>query len=170
MREHGLRRRYVDSGEWAKPSRGVRLWLPPGEREPDDRIHAAAAVLSPGTVIGGWAAAWLHGVTWVDGQTRGGDPMRVTVVAPPEGFVLRGRGTRVRRSELSAIDVDERQGVPVTSAMRTAFDLARWSASLDEAVAWLDAVCRVARVDQPVLAAYVAGHKGWVGVRMAREA
>ena len=73
-----------------------------GAREPDDRVFAAAAVLSEGSVLGGWAAAWLRGVTSVDGLSRAGDPLPVTVVVPPEGFVLRGRGVRCRRSDLTA--------------------------------------------------------------------
>jgi hypothetical protein len=68
------------------------------------------------------------------------------------------------------MDVDQRQGLPVTSAIRTAFDLARWSTSLDEAVAWLDAMCRAGPIDPAALAAYVAQHKGWVGVGRVREA
>jgi hypothetical protein len=170
LRSSGLPRSYVDSVEWARPTRGVRLWLPPGAQEPRDRVYTAAAVLVPGSALGGWAAAWLHGVRWVDGRARDGSELAVPVVASIGGSRPRRAGIEVHRSTLEDADICVRSGLVATSGLRTAFDSARHSASLGDAVAWVDALLRAHAADQSGFEAYVRRHARWVGVARAREA
>jgi hypothetical protein len=90
---------------------------------PAFRARAAALVLRPGVVVSDRSAAWLHGIDAYDPVER--DHPHLLEVA---SF----RGDRVRRPEvlgarraLLPIDVVQVHGVPVTSPLRTASDLAR---------------------------------------------
>ncbi|GAA1874441.1 DUF559 domain-containing protein [Pseudonocardia ailaonensis] len=56
-------------------------------------------------------------------------------------------GIRLRRVRLGDTDVVHRCGVPVTSPLRTAFDLARWADGVTERVAAVDTIAHVWRLD-----------------------
>jgi hypothetical protein len=127
-------------------------------------------VLTPGSVLGDWAAAWLHGVPWADGRGRDGAELTVPVVSPVAGSRPRRPGISVRRSALDEGDVVTRSGLLVTSGARTAFDCARYAASLGDAVAWVDALLRAEAVQRSDLETYVDSHAGWTGVDQVRDA
>jgi len=80
-----------------------------------------ALVLPPRAAIGGWSAAFLRGV-W---RPRPDDP--VSVVLPADGRVRPHPRISAVHSTLAAADVTTFGGLPVTSAVRTAFDLGRGS-------------------------------------------
>jgi hypothetical protein len=85
-------------------------------------------------------------------------------------FGLRSQpGLRVARSCLGPVDLARRGGLPVTSPLRTAFDLAR-TPDLTAAVIGLDALLfrRVVKVD--ALRGYLEAHARWTGVRAAAAA
>lgn len=154
LRERGYRR--LVQGVYADP--GVEL---------DHRLRCAgvALVLPPGAAIGGHSAAAWHGAPF----TGLHDP--VTVIRPPSVQWKGPREVRVRRADLSDGDVEQRDGLPVTSVLRTAWDLAGLE-SLGTAVAALDAMVRTGAVAMPQLAAQVeagAGRWGVVRVRRAVE-
>ena len=131
----------------------------------DHRLRCAgvALVLPPGAAIGGHSAAAWHGAPFAGPN----DP--VTVVRPPSVLWKGPREVRVRRAELADGDVEQRDGVPVTSALRTAWDVAGLE-SLGTAVAALDAMVRSGAVTQPELAARVADGVGRWGVVRVRRA
>lgn len=83
-------------------------------------------------VIAGRAAAALHGAKWVDATT----PIEMLWRSgrPPRGIV-------VRNERLDADDIEWVKGLPVTTPLRTAFDLAR-HLPRDLAVRHLDALAR----------------------------
>ncbi len=81
----------------------------------------------------------------------------------------RTRGVVVFRSEL-ADDVVTRRGIPVTSLVRTAADLARRAGSLAEAVAALDRVLRIDAELPSTLAEWLDARRSWRGVTLARHA
>jgi hypothetical protein len=116
----------------------------------DHRLRCAgvALVLPPGAAIGGHsAAAWL-------GAPFAGPNDPVTVIRPPSVSWKGPREVRVRRAGLAAGDVEQREGIPVTSALRTAWDVAGLE-SLGTAVAALDAMVRSEAITLPALAAQV---------------
>jgi hypothetical protein len=155
-----------------RPLHGVRL--APGV-DPDDplvRAWAAGLVLPGDGVLGEWAAAALLGVpaTWLDGRDNRGERLLVPVVVPPPTRSYARRGFRVVQAPLDPADVDLADGIPVTSGVRTAFDLLRHAPNLRQAVARGDACLRYRLTTSAALAEYVAQRAGWRGIERARRA
>jgi hypothetical protein len=122
---------------------------------------AAALLLPTGAALSHRSAALLHNTNILALD----QPVEATAAAG-----LRSQpGLRVTRSRLEAGDVVRRGGLPVTSPLRTAFDLARVP-DLTAAVIGLDALLfrRALKVDG--LRAYLDAHAGWTGVRAAAAA
>jgi very-short-patch-repair endonuclease len=127
------------------------------------RCAGVALLLPGGTAIGGHSAAAWYGAPFAGPH----DP--VTVLRPP-GVLWKGpRGVRAHRTELAGRDVELRDGVPVTTALRTAWDVAALE-STGTAVAALDAMVRGGAVDQDALAAMVDRGAGRWGVAKVRRA
>jgi hypothetical protein len=130
----------------------------------DHRLRCSAVALLPaGAAIAGHSAATWHGAPFAAPQ----DP--VTVVRPPSVLWKGPREVRVHQAELTPADVEWHDDVPVTSALRTAWDVAAWE-PLATAVAALDAMARSGSVGVEELAALPAagpGRKGVVRVRRA---
>ena len=125
--------------------------------------QAAGLMLPPGGAIGLQSAAHLWGV-------RGLDPGAAVVVLVPWPLTLRTQPNLVvRRAQLPASDITTLFGVQVTTAVRTAFDLARFLPRVDAVVA-LDAMLRQAKVSSTALTSYIDGHSWWPGVVAARSA
>jgi very-short-patch-repair endonuclease len=97
--------------------------------------RAAALMLGSAgdSAVSGWSAAFAWGV---DILPRGA-PVEVTV---PWSRQIRVPGLRVVRSALAAGEVVLRRGVPVTTPVRTAFDLGR-RLPLTAGVVAVDALC-----------------------------
>jgi hypothetical protein len=127
------------------------------------RCSAVALLLPAGAAIAGHSAATWHGAPFAAPQ----DP--VTVVRPPSVLWKGPREVRGHQAELTPADVAWHDDVPVTSALRTAWDVAAWE-PLATAVAALDAMARSRSVGVEELAALPAagpGRKGVVRVRRA---
>ena len=154
-----------------RPHSGVRLAAGVDHQDPLVRARAAALVLPTHGVIGGWAAAALHGVpaSWLDGR-RGGQVLPVPVVVPPPNRARSRRGLAVTASALRDTDVVVASGLPVTSGIRTAFDLMRMAATVPKAVAAGDAAVRFGMTDRASVITYASERPGWRGVRRARHA
>ena len=124
------------------------------------RCRAAALILPPAAAISGRSAARLHGA-----DLGGADaPVEVTL----DRDVRPRAGIAVRRSELQASDIVVLNGLRVSSAVRTAFDLAR-QLDLDEAVAAVDALLTLGRVTIADVAGYASGRRSWVGARRVHQ-
>ncbi|MCV7431866.1 hypothetical protein [Mycolicibacterium bacteremicum] len=137
--------------------RGVHV---PRDHVPTLRQRIDAVLLAvPGGVIGGVAAAALHGARWVDDD------------APIEVFARcrQQAGLVIRKDVLDAAEIESVSGVPVTTRERTAVDLAR-RLPRNAAVARLDALMREApfRIDDVELLA--KAHPGARGLRRMRLA
>jgi hypothetical protein len=106
--------------------------------KPSLRLNTVGAWLWSGrdAVIAGRAAAALHGALWIDAAT----PIEMLWKSgrPPSGII-------VRNERIDADEIVEIGGLPVTSAQRTAFDLAR-HLPRDLAVRHLDALARATGV------------------------
>jgi very-short-patch-repair endonuclease len=96
--------------------------------------EAAALLLPDGAAIGGWSALSLY--------RQDLQPLpdaQVEVVVPPPKRLRAHPRLRVRRSRLASHHIRHWSRIPATTAVLTAFDLARWS-DLVEAVIGLDAL------------------------------
>lgn len=135
--EDGVGGHLLRTARWERTSRG--LYVPAGvSRTAAQRILAAAALLPPRAVIGGWAAAHVHGVDLVDGRDRTGAELDVDVLLPGSLHRLDVPGVAYRRTALRPGEVVVVHDLPVTSLLRTAIDLACGADSVTEATVCLD--------------------------------
>jgi very-short-patch-repair endonuclease len=130
----------------------------------DHRMRARAVVrlLLPGAVLSGRSAA----VWWGVGLAGPDDDVECTV--PLSCRAGTAQGVRVTRRTLAPVDVATRDGVAVTTPLRTALDLARIQ-PLEEAVVALDQFLQVRRTslaEVRVAAARLTGP----GCRQVRKA
>jgi hypothetical protein len=110
--------------------------------------QGAALLLPPGAAIAGRSAAYLH---FADVLPRGDVPVEVAV---PRSTSLRPRaGLRVKRTKLPPEDIQRVAGLPVTTRIRTAFDLAR-EPDLVDAVVGVDALLNTGYLSLPALIRY----------------
>ncbi|MCV7437323.1 hypothetical protein [Mycobacterium seoulense] len=125
-----------------------------------DNIRAAWLWSGRRATIAGRAAAALHGAKWVD------DFAPIEIIGPfnhpPPGII-------VRRESISAEDVVNLDGLPVTNPTRTAFDLGR-HLPRSLAVTHLDALAAATGLTSADVAALIGRNKGARGVRQCRTA
>ncbi|WP_193046756.1 hypothetical protein [Mycolicibacterium baixiangningiae] len=125
------------------------------------RHRAIGAWLATGRrgVVAGVAAASLHGAPWVDPST----PIEVVGAncRPQEGLIPRTE--RVAEDEIT-----RRSGLPVTTRVRTAFDLAR-HLERGEALERLDALMWNQRFDVDQVMALAGRYPRARGLRQVRE-
>jgi hypothetical protein len=126
--------------------------------------QAVALILPDGAVVGGATAALLRGA-----DVRRRDDLDIDVILLREGQIRRP-GIRATAAHLEPGDVEEIMGVPVTSAVRTAFDLARQQPHLIDSVVGIDAMLNRGGCCLDDLTSYIAEHRGWRGVRWADAA
>ncbi|WP_299953552.1 DUF559 domain-containing protein [uncultured Modestobacter sp.] len=131
----------------------------------DHRVRASgvALLLPPGTAIGGHSAAAWHGAPFAGAQDA------VTVVRPADIEWKGPRQVRVHRTDLRVDDVQQVDGVPITTPLRTAWDVATLE-PLGTAVAALDAMARRGTVSLPELVQLAERGTGRWGVTRVRRA
>ncbi|WP_433314146.1 DUF559 domain-containing protein [Micromonospora chersina] len=154
-----------------------------GYRDGDHRMwcDAVALRLPPGAAIAGRSAAFLWGadLLGLDASTPGSSPPTFRTAGRgtrPPVTVLLPRAARLRphprvrpvRSVLPDTDRTRFAGLPVTTALRTAFDLGRQGPRVDALVA-VEALLHRRVVKLPALRAYSAAHAGWPGAALLRE-
>ncbi|MCW2683362.1 MAG: uncharacterized protein JWP33_1275, partial [Blastococcus sp.] len=127
------------------------------------RCTGVALLLPRGTAIGGHSAAAWHGAPFAGAA----DP--VTVLRTADVRWAGPRGVRVHRTVLAPGDVTVVDDVPVSSPLRTAWDVAALE-PVGTAVAALDAMVRAGSVSLDALAARVVGSAGEWGITRVRRA
>ncbi|MCZ2837855.1 endonuclease domain-containing protein [Modestobacter sp. VKM Ac-2985] len=127
------------------------------------RCRGVALLLPDGAAIGGHSAAAWHGAPFAGAR----DP--VTVVRQPDVEWRGPREVRVHRTALRPSDVVLIDDVPVTTARRTAWDVAALE-PLGTAIAALDAMVRAGRVTEHELATMAEHGIGRWGVTKVRRA
>lgn len=120
--------------------------------------RAASLLLPPAGAISGRSAAYLLGadVLPLDAPVEVSVPRTATLRAHP--------GLVVHRAVLPASDLTRRSGLPLTTPLRTAFDLARQS-DLVAAVVAVDALLYRRVVTPEQLANFALSRARWPGVR-----
>lgn len=157
--QHGVSRRRLLSSPLFRPvCRGIHV----AAEVPDSaelRLAAVSLLVPAGVVLSGTSAAWVHGV---DIRRH---PAELIEVTDTRGGRPMARGILVaRRAALADDDVVDLGAVLVTSAIRTAFDLAR--RDLTEGVVALDALWRAGLVTPEQLIEYALGKHHLRGIRL----
>lgn len=111
------------------------------------RIADVAPIARAG-VIAGWAAGYIHRAHWLDGRDRlTFQPLPVDCIGPRR---VQQPTVRYRLTRLSDSDICIRREMRVTTPLRTAFDGARWASSLEDAVAFVDAMAKFPLLNVPL--------------------
>ncbi|HPY22984.1 MAG TPA: hypothetical protein PLK19_01500 [Mycobacterium sp.] len=132
------------------------VWAPRGvELSPVRRARAAWLWSRRRGVVAGLSASALHGARWVEAE-KPAELLHDNRRPPPLIIV---RGGRLREGETDRVD-----GLPVTTAARTAFDLGRWLTTA-AAVPRIDALMNATGVTVGEIAAVAATHRGARGLR-----
>lgn len=97
-----------------------------------------ASILPAEAVIGGWAAAQSHGVRDA-GPTMLEQTGTIAIAYISRNDSKSVPGFGVLRSDLADHEIVYAEGMPITSALRTAYDLVRFAPGLSRAVGLLDA-------------------------------
>ena len=124
------------------------------------RIEAVALWAGGQAVIAGQAAAHLHGARWIDADI----PIEVITAGR-----RRWPGVIARRERIGADEIVTIDGIAVTSAARTALDLARYL-HRDDAVARLDALAAATGIRDTDAISLQDRYKGARGIRTAKTA
>ena len=157
----GLTRKQLRGRSWRRISTGLYAWAGIAE-VPALVLAAVGRRLPAGAAFSDRTAAWLHRL-----DLPPCDPVEVTI--PHAGRVSGRAGVCIRRCDLPEADVALRQGLPVTSPLRTVFDLSR-RLPLTEAVVAVDMALHQGLVELVQLRAYVAAHPRSRGIAQARRA
>lgn len=140
------------------------VYIHRGAFRPDDHhtwCEAVALTLPPGAAIAGPSAAYLWGVPLLTPDAP------VTVALPRAARMRRHPRITVTRSALPSTDLTRRAGLPVTTPLRTAFDLGR-RLPRTEAVVAVDALLHRGVVELSALHEYAAHRAGWPGLPLLR--
>ncbi|MDG4775216.1 DUF559 domain-containing protein [Solwaraspora sp. WMMD792] len=133
--------------------------------DPDDHrmwCDAVALKLPAGAAVCGLSAAYLWGVDLLPRRSP------VHVVLPRTGRIRRHPRIAVTNSTLAVDDAVLLNAVPVTTEVRTAFDLGR-TLPRSDAVAAVDALLHRRLLRTEALARYLDSHPRWPGGRQLRE-
>jgi very-short-patch-repair endonuclease len=126
---------------------------------------AVALLLPPGAAIGGLSAAYLWGVDLLPRDA----PVAIVIPRAVQSRLRTQPRVSVLRSTLSPADLTQFAALPVTTPLRTAFDVGRRSRRTDAVVA-IDALLHRRLVKLDALRGYAADHPGWPGSRMLAAA
>ena len=156
----GVSRRELRGPAFRRISRGIYAWA---FREMDEDLPLGVLLesLPPGSVLAGRSAARLLGLDLAA-------PPHPEVIVPLEGGVSGRAHVTVRRVELHEEDVSTARGLPVTSAVRTCFDLAG-RLPLVEGTVIVDMALFAGLFDKEAFGGYVFRHARVAGVAGARK-
>ncbi|HVW81455.1 MAG TPA: type IV toxin-antitoxin system AbiEi family antitoxin [Mycobacteriales bacterium] len=156
-RQAGLGRGALRSSPWRNVFRDV--WVHESfEDSRQLRLDAVRLVLGDHAFVCGHTAAWLHGIDARDRRSG------LVWVGCPTGSRLRTRsGCYTREVTVDADDVEDLDGIPVTTPVRTIYDCTRWLSRV-EGIVVADALANTGSVTRQSIAAYRADHPGirWV--------
>jgi hypothetical protein len=168
LRSAEVSRRELRGDLWRRPHHGRYAWAAVASMSPEQRIAEAASVLPAGGALAGWAAAFLHGATDLDGRRWDGF-LEPVLFALPYDRRVRREGIATIRAPLVDSDLAQVDGLIVTSSERSCFDVIRMG-TLEEAVVGVDAMLRAKVVSAESIGEFVTSRAGWKGVPTARAA
>lgn len=157
----GVTRSRLRSSLWRPLSRDLFV-AADAEDTQDLYVAAAQLLMPPDAVISGFAAARAYGI---DIAPNALEP--VDIITPGNWVPAHRNIVRPHRAPLPEEDIAEVNGVPVTSALRTLYDLARCH-DVVEAVVAVDAFWHAGLVTPPELLAYADDRRWPDGARLRK--
>lgn len=124
-------------------------------------IRAVGIWAPADAIIGGWAAAYLHGEHWYSTERQ---RRIIDVFTSSEPRIPRGVRERALRQPISDADVRVVGGVHLTAPARTAVDVARWARGADLRVCMIDSMCFATETPIDAVAAAATRMPGQHGV------
>ena len=170
----GITRAALESAGWTSPHFGYHRSTQVNDPI-RQRILDAVAVMPDGGAVGGWAAAYLQGATYLDGgwghpaAIGSGLGQPVLLVVPPNTVVNRP-GITTLRAKLDNDDVVDVRGIRCTTAIRAGYDLMRLAPDVTEAVVVGDCLLYAGLTTAEQITQYGAAHPGRRGVRQLKKA
>ena len=166
----GVKASTLRGPRWRSTSRGCYVPSDTPVTSPQ-RILEAAPLIPAHGALAGWAAAYVLGVSVLDGlDPFTMDPLPVTVNLGGPAGRRNQPGVVYVRDRLPASHRLVRHGLTVTTPARTAFDGARWAPDLVEAVVFLDQVAHGLGLDLAELTAWSMPGGWWRSAGQVREA
>lgn len=156
----GIGRRELRTPRWRHVAYNRYRWAAL-EVDEDLPLRILLGSLPAGSALCGFSAARVLGL---DVSL----PRRPEVIVPPDGGVAARRQATIRRVILTRDDVTMTRGLPVTTPLRTCFDLAA-RLSVVEAVVTVDMALHQGLFDLESWASYTNAHRGRKGVAGARR-
>jgi hypothetical protein len=154
--------------DWTRTSRG--FYVPVATEETvEQRIAEAAVVLPSVGGVTGWAGLRWAGGTWFDGCSPQGDPLTIDLATCYQD-IRSQPGFRVWQERLSPRELELRDGIMITSPIRSLFFAMRYAANVRAAVRVMDLaayadICSISEAWD-----YALAHPGWTGVPQVRDA
>ena len=137
----------------------------------EQRILEAAQRLPVGGAVSGWAALRLAGGGFFDGlEPDGSAPKPVRLVVPPPHNLRPQDLISVGRERLEPAEIVTLHGVLCTSPLRAAFDEARHSVNVREAVVVVDMALAAGLFRLEEYVVYARSRRNWPGAMQARAA
>jgi hypothetical protein len=155
---------------WRSPFHGIHVPAGTPTDPSTQRILDAAELVPPAGAVVGWAAGRLLGAAELDGRGRSGtecEPVVIGVRSYQQHAAPRV-GVRFVRSRFTLDDVVEVRGIPVSSPVRTTFDLMRWHRP-EDALVHGDLMARWTGVTHEEVGAYAKDHRRYRGVPVVRR-
>lgn len=169
--DQGVSKHVLDGPRWRRVARGFYVPTSKTALTPTQRIIDAVAISPPRAVVGGWAAAYAHGVDQLDGlDDHSLRPLPVPVFVPHGLHREAVPAVHYRQQALGTDEVVTLHGIPVTGRRRTALDVARWAPKVTEAVVALDAMLTSGVITLPALHEGLTDIGGRRGCRRAAQA
>lgn len=160
-RAYGVTQKQLQGASWCRISRGWYRWAG-CELSDELRLAAILRMVPPGSAFAGRTAARLLGI-------EAPAPRKPEILVPRLTGVTERVEAVVSRARLAPEEIVQCGPFPVTSALRTCFDLAG-TLSPVEAVVTLDHALHAGRFDLATFTAFVAARDHVQGVVGARRA
>ncbi|MGZ4456672.1 MAG: hypothetical protein ACXVW1_04635 [Nocardioides sp.] len=152
---------------WRRTSRGFYVPASVTDDDPAQRVVEASVVVPEGGAVTGWAALHWLGGAWFDGGQVG--TRRPVTVATAGRTVRRQPGIAICEEGLSPRDVVVVDGLPVTTAVRSACFEMRYAPTDRAAASALSMAAYSDLVSLDEMAEYAAAHRGWTGIPRCRR-
>lgn len=123
---------------WRRTSHGYYVPSEVDGNRPEQRAIEALTARAPAAALTGWSALYFHGAAFFDGARRNGAPLPVQVAVGPGTGRRVHEGTRLSYEKLPDTEVEEVDGVRVTSPVRALFDELRCPPNTRELVVAAD--------------------------------
>ena len=153
---------------WIRTSPGLFLPRTADLDDPDQRILAAAGVLGPKEAVTGWASLRWRRARWFDGLEAGQRPLPVPLLV--QRHLVRHPSYRLTQEFLSPHDLEEVDGLSVSSVRWAVCFEARWADDLVSAVIAVDMAAYSDLISVDELRPYVLSRMAPTGIEQARKA